>query len=371
MILAPTGARAQARTKSSGADPIPEAAIPGILAAFDKYEVVAMPEGHGLKDIDDFIFALIRNPGFPEKVNDIAVECGNSLYQPILDRYIAGEDVPFIEVRRVWRNTTQPMCGTSEFFEELFPLVRRINQKLAPTRRLRMLAGDSPVEWDKVTNIKDAPKEYFDRDGSIASVMKNEVLSKRRKALMLFGTFHLMHGGNNAVGTYEKDYPNVTFVISDLIFFNDSTSRNSFAAWPVPSLELSKGTWLGALDIDHFFPPLIMLDKDCNVQSGFPKEVQKPMAQLVDAFLYLGPSDLALTEKTPADILLDSEYRAELVRRLVLMGVPSPAGMTQKQRDEDIVRSAENPTLEIPEPPDAKAFAQGCLNRKKQGATPK
>jgi hypothetical protein len=114
-----------------------------------------------------------------------------------------------------------------------------------------------------------------------------------------------------------------------------------------------------------------MLDKDCNVRSGFPEEVQKPMAELVDAFLYLGPSDLALTEKTPADILLDSEYRAELVRRLVLMGVPSPAGMTQKQRDEDIVRSAENPILEIPDPPDAKAFAQGCLNRKKQSATPK
>ena len=47
--------------------------------------------------------SLIRNPAFSEKVNDIVFESGNSLYQPILDRYIAGEDVPFTEVQKVWR----------------------------------------------------------------------------------------------------------------------------------------------------------------------------------------------------------------------------------------------------------------------------
>jgi len=33
----------------------------------------------------------------------------------------------------------------------------------------------------------------LDRDASLASVMQNEVLSKHRKALMLFGDFHLFH----------------------------------------------------------------------------------------------------------------------------------------------------------------------------------
>jgi len=41
----------------------------------------AVPEAYGMKDVDDFIFLLIRTPAFSEKVNDIAVECGNSLYQ--------------------------------------------------------------------------------------------------------------------------------------------------------------------------------------------------------------------------------------------------------------------------------------------------
>ncbi|MGA3347492.1 MAG: hypothetical protein ABSC33_00640 [Candidatus Sulfotelmatobacter sp.] len=65
-----------------------------------------MGAAHGNKDLDDFILHLIRNPAFPDKVNVIAVECGNSLYQPILDRYIAGANVPLPEVRQVWRNTT-------------------------------------------------------------------------------------------------------------------------------------------------------------------------------------------------------------------------------------------------------------------------
>jgi hypothetical protein len=54
-------------TKPNASEPTPKPAIPTILAAFDKYEVVAMPEAHGMKDVDDFILALIRNPSFPQK----------------------------------------------------------------------------------------------------------------------------------------------------------------------------------------------------------------------------------------------------------------------------------------------------------------
>ena len=90
MALIPAVSCAQTeQSKPAGVEPTPEPAVPAILATFDKYEVVAMPEAHGMKDVDDFILSLIRNPGFPEKVNDIEVECGNSLYQPVLDRYIA------------------------------------------------------------------------------------------------------------------------------------------------------------------------------------------------------------------------------------------------------------------------------------------
>jgi hypothetical protein len=134
----PAVSRAQTQqAKPTGSEPTPEPAVPAILAAFDKYEVVGMPHGHGMKDLDDFIFSLIRNPAFPEKVNDIEVECGNSLYQPLLDRYIAGEDVPFTEIRKVWRNTAVRNVG---IHGAIFPPSAR-NESEAPDTKAPPGAG--------------------------------------------------------------------------------------------------------------------------------------------------------------------------------------------------------------------------------------
>ena len=373
MVLIPSISCAQTQqSKSAGVDPIPEPAIPAILAAFDKYEVVGMPEGHGMEDEDHFILSLVRNPAFSEKVNDIEVECGNSLYQPILDRYIAGENVPFAEVRKVWRNTTQTSCGTWAFFEQLFPLMRAINQKLPPGKRLRVLAGDPPIDWDQIKGPEDAGK-FGDRDVTIASVMEKEVLSKHRKALILFGTFHLFHGVRSAVSIYEKDHPRVTFVISDLgIFGADSPTLSSspFAAWPVPSLTRAKGTWLGGLDLSHFLPAPTMIDKDCKVHAAFPKGLQRPIEDYVDSFLYLGPGGLRLKEKMPGDVALDADYMKELERREGLSGFPSTGPGTLRDFLEQIVSSAENPLLVVPQPPDPKLLAQGCIDRRSHSSPP-
>jgi hypothetical protein len=95
-----TGSAQSKQTKPTGTEPVPKPAIRAIIDAFDKYEVVAMPEDHGLKDLDDLILALVRNPALPSKLNDIVIECGNSLYQPILDRYMVGMDVPLTAAGR-------------------------------------------------------------------------------------------------------------------------------------------------------------------------------------------------------------------------------------------------------------------------------
>ncbi|MGB8542917.1 MAG: hypothetical protein WCD49_14905 [Candidatus Acidiferrales bacterium] len=297
-------------SNADGRDPRPEDATHAILAAFNKYEVVAMDAAHGNRDLDDFILHLVRDPAFPTKVNDIVVECGNSLYQPILDRYIAGEDVPLPQARQAWRNTTQLMCSVSGFYETLFPLVRRINQKLSPEWRLRVLAADPPIDWSKVSDKSDT---ILDRDGSIASVMEKEVLSKHRRALMLFGTFHLFHSNSSspvkletAVERYEKHYPGVTLVIADQIVFYNPADLAKFngrelearmASWPVPSVVQNlKGTWLADMNKTYF-------------------------SEMADAYLYLGPSDLLLAEPRPAEILFDKEYMAELQRRAEIIGV--------------------------------------------------
>jgi hypothetical protein len=379
--LIPQPCRAQvlaAHPPGDTQDATPEPAIPAILKAFETFEVVAMPAAHGQKDIDDFILSLIRDPRFLASVNDIVVECGNARYQPILDRYIAGENVPFTEVQHVWRDTTvQQMCGASGFYEQLYPLVRTLNQRLPAASRLRVLAADPPIDWSQIRSYEDLTP-FFDRDGSIASVMEREVLSKHRKALMLFGVFHLLHGGGpgegDAVTRYERHYPGRTFVISDLGYYGTgdeplADANASGGIWP--SLLRTKNSRLGSLGLDSFLPSPLTTDQDCNVSEAFAGKSSKTVADQIDAFLYLGPQKSLLAEPVPADIALDRAYRSEWLRRMKLVGLPGPS--TLEEVDAQIVASAAHPTLTpAPRQPVSQEMKlrirQDCLSRKHPAA---
>jgi hypothetical protein len=378
-VIAPINqAQTQQQKRPASSEPIPEPAISAILGAFDKYEVVAMPQDHGMQDLDALIFSLIRNPVFSEKVNVIVFENGNSLFQPILDRYIAGENVPFTEVQKVWRKMGQPAAGASPFVEQFYPLVRALNQKLPPERRFRVLAGDPPIDWDQIKGPADIMR-LVHRDEGIATVMEREVLSKHRKALMLFGTMHLMHNtGGSAVSIYEKDYPNLTFVISELGTFDTDLPTlfdSKFVKWPIPAIARAKGTWLGAFDLSHFLPPPNRVDQDCNVHHEFPEALLKPVEDLVDAFLYLGPQDLRLREKIPADIALDASYRAELQRGGAVLQFPDAASESPKDFDEQIVKTAEDPIFAFPkqlrDPKGEGLAVQACREYKSRANAPR
>jgi hypothetical protein len=171
--------------------------------------------------------------------------------------------------------------------------------------------------------------------------MEKEVLSKHRKALMLFGTAHLFHVGSTAVGLYEKDYPGLTMVIADHQGFGNWTPLEQYngkfearmASWPVPSLvQELKGTWLAdLLDMTNtagsfFFGPAASGKLPAGSApakgtfSEIPAEAEVKLSEKVDAYLYFGPRDLLLNEPTPAGIVLDKDYMAELQRRAAIMG---------------------------------------------------
>jgi hypothetical protein len=296
-------------------DPRPQDATRAILAAFDRYDVVGLTAAHSNKLQDDFILSLIRDPRLAGKVNDIAVECGNSRYQAVLDRYIEGEDVPIEEARQVWRNTVVAMCSVSGFYNELFPLVREINKGLPAGKRFRVLALEPAVDWsagDSSTVLRSAG----DRNASIVSVMTTEVFAKRRKALVLCGVGHLFHhepSRDTAVSIYERSYSGRTFVIMDhagfAAFIDLDRGRELEArmqSWPRPSIVPIKGTWLADLDLPYYMWP-------------FPRRMAGEMiADKVDAYLYLGPGNSLTYEKTPSAILDDEAYMAQVSRRFAI-----------------------------------------------------
>jgi hypothetical protein len=374
--LAVLSANGQPRTTS--AEPHAEPAIPAILAAFDSYDLVGMPADHGLKDLNDLVLTLIRDPAFAKKVNDIEIECGNSLYQNLLDRYTSGADVPFREVQKVWRNTSQPACGRSGFYELLVPLVRAINQKLPREKVLRVLAADPPIDWDRIQTAEDLRKAVLSlrRDTSIASVIESEVVAKHRKALMLMGTLHLLHGAG-ATGMTEAKRPSSIFVISELGNFGENSPDSSkalLAGWPIRAIARIKGSSLGRLDLKAFLPPPYIIDQNCVPHADFTGPLRKPVEELFDAVLYLGPQDLRLRDKIPADIVLDAAYQKEVRRRATLPGSPMPAVQPSDELDRQILAWAENPPFRIEAPPLSTAMIEqavrDCRERQRQ-APPK
>ena len=48
----------RAANKPEPAEATPQPAVSAILSAFDKYEIVAMPQGHGMQDLNNFILSL-------------------------------------------------------------------------------------------------------------------------------------------------------------------------------------------------------------------------------------------------------------------------------------------------------------------------
>ncbi|HXB69850.1 MAG TPA: hypothetical protein VNY05_16475 [Candidatus Acidoferrales bacterium] len=151
-LLVPVNTLAQSN------DPQPQDATTAILAAFDKYDVVGMNAAHNNKKLDDFILSLIRNRELPGKVNDLVVECGNSRYQAILDRYIAGDPVSLEDARHAWRDTSVGMCAFPRSTPSCSPLyagsIKRslpatacgswwVSHRLTGAPRLRLALGST------------------------------------------------------------------------------------------------------------------------------------------------------------------------------------------------------------------------------------
>ena len=135
---------------------VPVDAITGIIEAFRSHSIVALSDAHGNKQAQDFLISLVRDRRFAENVNDIVVEFGTARYQAVIDRFVRGEDVPDEQLRRVWRDTTQASAGGDlPINEEFYRAVRDVNRTLPQERKLRVLLGDPPIDWEKIKTKSD------------------------------------------------------------------------------------------------------------------------------------------------------------------------------------------------------------------------
>jgi len=302
---------------NSAQDVKPVDATRAIIQAFDTHSIVLFGEVHANKQEYEFLRALVSSPQFADKVDDIVVEYGNSLYQKVVDRYIAGEDVPIEEAQKAWRNT-MALGPVSPVYPSLYEAVRLVNRQRVGKHQLRILLGDPYINWNNVKSREDVGPYLAHRDEFYASVVKDEVLAKHHRALLIEGWGHFLRSPEGP-SSVEKDLRAAgasTFVIlfatNAIGGYNDLDKR--FDAWKVPVLIPLKGTWVGELSA---MPVLTG-----GTAPAGPNSLK--LQDSADAVLYLAPRD-ALTAVNMARADLEgTPYGREIARRLEILFGQSP-----------------------------------------------
>ncbi len=174
-----------------------------LLSAFDHVDVVALEETRGNKADAELRLRLVRDPDFPFRVNYIVVEFGSSLHQAILDRYIDGQDVPRTVVEQVWRDTTQVAAWDAPVYADFFAAVREVNKKLPPLRRLHVIAGDAPIDWDKVKTKQDIEPFLARRRFPVS--INHVAVQAGQKALVIYSAGRLEAARLSPVGSRDAD----------------------------------------------------------------------------------------------------------------------------------------------------------------------
>jgi hypothetical protein len=290
-----------------------------VLEAFRTHRVVGLGEAHELQDHHDALTLLLTDPRLPGVVDDIVVEFGNALYQDTIDRFISGQPVGNADLRQVWRNTTQSPMETwdSPVYEQFFRTVRAVNAPLSPRRQIRVLLGDPPVDWSRITSFSQlraiaGPQ----RNTHPASVIETQVLARGRRALVCYGLDHLTHGGSLA-GILERAGERPYLIADFLPAAGDPGElAKRFSRYSRGAVVSTAGTWLGSADAGLFFPagPGPHGRPQANGRCGLR------LGSLIDAALYLGPPEsLAVSSWNPA-IFLDAVYWKELQRRNAMNG---------------------------------------------------
>ncbi|NQV72711.1 hypothetical protein HQ496_06285 [bacterium] len=185
--------------------------VDSILKAIEENRVVALGENHGHAELHDLILKTLATQRASEALDDIVVEWGNSLYQPTIDRYLAGDSVPWDSVALAWRNAvvSPNTVWDSEVYANFFKGVREINSRAGRDKKFRVLLADSPINWDVVESRNDVVP-FFDRAASMAEILRTESLLKGRKSLFLAGGLHVSKKPRTHINRLGIPYSEIT-----------------------------------------------------------------------------------------------------------------------------------------------------------------
>ena len=296
----------------AGAEPHPVRAAEFIVKTFDQYPVVGITDLPGCEELHNLIRSVIREPAFVGKVQDIIVDFGNPLLQPLVDRYlIDGEITPRTLLRHIWDDTTRSVDLTwdSPVYEQFFDAVRSANSGLSRDKRLRVVLADSPIDWNSVKHLADLGPFLDSRSQVLATKINASMAAGRRALVIAFAEHQFRHGRTgNARQIIERANPGKFFTIltQGRLGVGDGYKaiENAQLSWDLDTVAPSKETWL------------------TNVATS--SEPNAPTVEAAaEAVLYLGPSDSLTMLRPSGSVFQDESYWKELNRRwMIVRGQP-------------------------------------------------
>lgn len=315
----------------------PEDPVSTIVEAFRSHDIVTLTDPHGNVQVQAFLLSLVRDPRFPEAANDIVIEMASARYQDAIDRFVRGDDVEGAVLRRAWEDHTVANSLGAQA-EELIHAVRAVNASRAENGRLRVIAGDPPIDWDNITTPQDGRRWIELRDSYPADLIRRQVLDRGRRALVVYGQGHLQRRqivanydmsswqAQTVVSLLERDHAARVFNIWTLLDRNVETPEG-VTAWEIPSMALMRGTTLGARDFGLYSRGLGDGSR-FGVKGGQFVPVlrdewkMRRMEDQFDALLYLGQPASMTTAPVPAALCQDADFVKRRLERLSRFGPP-------------------------------------------------
>jgi hypothetical protein len=283
-----------------------DSVVNGILSAWASAEVVCLGEDHGRRHDSDLRLALVRHPKFATVVDVVVVEMANNAHQTLLDRFVLdGAVMSRDEIAPVWRDASGVEVWESPIYEEFLRAIRETNLKLPRDRRVRVIGGDTAIDWTRITRPEDLvpllKAGLRNRGGNIRRIVAEQVLDKKVKALAIYGSLHCIKLGMGFPGELMGKYPGRLWSVSALAGDAAVRAQKLFALGDAPTYFVTTGTKWESHPAAGILP-------------AFRGET---IGQMGDAIAYLGLVPDVVVRADLTD--LQTKYGAELARRRQLM----------------------------------------------------
>ena len=308
-----------------------EDALAHMRWAIEQYPIVLLGEGNHLAgEPHQVLRRILSDDRIMERLDVIIVEFATATYQDVLDAFIRGEEVPIDELSAVWRNTsTSPIAPwDSPLYLAFLETIRDANRRLPSDRKVRVIAGDPPVDWPSIRTGDDYRRAARPRDPYVARIAMEQAFGLGKRVLVVYGGGHLMRpsmgpgDGRNPITSYIlAEHPGTAWVV-EFMWPTRTGLAHRADELVMGQVYRTADHWSGSPAAPLLFPGTrsLVTDPETGEQSWqeVPLYEGLTVSDIFDALVYLGLEDQWTTVPPDLDPERDAAFLAELERRRAL-----------------------------------------------------